>query len=155
MARNKNEPADLAVAEGDSEKMDITVITAIIDHSAHVKIPVSVFEYELPVIEEIFGQENVQVTGEKVVSVDRFNAADAHAAMIRKYRQNEAEVRAVYRGPKSLARESDLAYERGDENASRFTQAEIYENGVKQGQVTTSQAAERDDAGTDSGRDDA
>lgn len=155
MARTKNEATDLSVGEGDSEKMDIAVVTAIVDHSAHVKIPVTVFEYELPVLEEIFGQENIQVTGEKTITVDRFNAADAHAALIRKYRQNEAEVRAVYRGPKSLAKESDLSYERGDENASRFTQAEIYENGVKQGQVTTSQASERDDTGADSGRDNA
>lgn len=150
MARNKNPATDLSVGEGDSEKMDITVVTAIVDHSAHVKIPVSVFEYELPVIEEIFGSENVLVTGDKVVSVDRFNAADAHATLLRKYRQNEQEVRNVYRGPKSLAKESDLSYERGDENASRFTQSEIYENGVKQVQSTNSQAAAPDDTGADS-----
>ncbi len=150
MARNPKPATDLAI-DGDGEKMEITIITAIVDHSAHVKIPVSVFEYELPVLEEIFGQENIQVTGEKTVTVDRFNAADAHAALIRKYRQNEAEVRAVYRGPKSLAKESDLSYERGDENASRFTQAEIYENGVKQEQTTNSQAAKNDDEGAGSG----
>ncbi len=150
MARNPKPATDLAI-DGDGEKMEITIITAIVDHSAHVKIPVSVFEYELPVLEEIFGQENIQVTGEKTITVDRFNAADAHAALIRKYRQNEAEVRAVYRGPKSLAKESDLSYERGDENASRFTQAEIYENGVKQEQTTNSQAAKNDDEGAGSG----
>lgn len=152
MARNKQEVTDLSVPDGDSETMQVTMITAIIDHSAHVKIPVTVPEYEIPVIEEIFGQENVQVTGEKLITVERYNAADAHAALLRKYRQNEAEVRAVYRGPKSLARESDLSYERGDENASRFTQAEIYEGGVKQVQVTSSQAASTDDAGADSGQ---
>lgn len=155
MARSSKEATDLPVSDGESEKMDITIVTAIIDHSAHVKIPVSVFEYELPVIEEIFGQENIQVTGQKVVSIDRFNAADAHAALMRKYAQNQDAVRTIYRGPKSLAKESDLAYERGDENASRFTASEVYIGGVKQDQATTSQAGKPDDAGADGGRDDA
>lgn len=151
MARSAKPATDLAVDDGESSTMQLTALTAIIDHSAHVKIPVTVFEYELPVLEEIFGQENVLVTGEKTVTVERFNAAEAHAALLRKYRQNEAEVRAVYRGPKSLAKESDLPYERGDENASRFTQSEIYDGGVKQSQTTTSQAGDNDDTGADSG----
>lgn len=143
MANSTSESTDvggsLQVDNDDStEQMSITQLTVLVDMGAHNKTPTHIFEYEKPVLEEIHGITNVIVQDSEEVDVDYFNAAEAYAALLRKYKQHEADIKAVYRNVKELAKESGLDYEEGDDTRQQFNGAVQYKNGKKVGAKSSS-----------------
>jgi hypothetical protein len=102
----------------------LALLTVLIDRDATVRIPTTVYEYELPVLEEIHGEQSVSVVDSRDVSVD-ITAADAYAQLMRKYPQHTEAVKVIYRNPKALARESGLPYAVGDDEAARFQQSSV------------------------------
>lgn len=104
----------------------IVSVVAVIDRDATVKLPVTVFEYELPVLEAIHGEESVSVHSSKEVRIpDGFNAAEAYNALLRKYPQHHDAVRSVYPRAATLARSAGLSYAQGDDEAAKGEQASI------------------------------
>lgn len=104
----------------------IVSVVAVIDRDATVRLPVTVFEYELPVLEAIHGEENVSVHSSREVRIpDGFNAAEAYNALLRKYPQHHDAVKSVYPRAASLARNSGLSYAAADEQAAKGEQASI------------------------------
>lgn len=103
----------------------LALLTVLINRDPTVTIPVQFFEYELPVIEEIHGELSVSVASSKDVTVPAFSAADAYAQLLRKYAQHPEAVKAIYRNPKALAKESGLSYESGDDQSTRYQQSEV------------------------------
>lgn len=104
----------------------IVSVVAVIDRDATVKLPVTVFEYELPVLEAIHGEESVSVHSSKEVRIpDGFNAAEAYNALLRKYPQHHDTVKSVYPRAATLARSAGLSYAQGDDEAAKGEQASI------------------------------
>lgn len=110
--------------------MEIDLAVVLIDRDSTVSIPVTCFEYEVEVLKEIHGELNVREISTKTVTVPAFNAADAYAQLMRKYRQHVKLVKAVYRGPKELSRASGLSYKRGDDKAVEYQQSAIVDNSL-------------------------
>lgn len=116
--------------ENEPETMEIETSNCLINRDSTVTIPVTCFTYEVDVLKEIHGELAVQVVSTKDVTVDAFNAADAYATLLRKYKQNVNDVRMVYNSPKALAKVSGLSYQQGDDAAVKFQQAEFVDNSV-------------------------
>jgi hypothetical protein len=122
--------ATQAAAEAPVDTIDIELAVVQIDRDSTVSIPVTCYEYEVEVLKEIHGELNVREISTRIVTVPAFNAADAYAQLMRKYRQHVKLVKAVYRGPKELARASGLSYQKGDDQAVEFQQSEVVDNSV-------------------------
>lgn len=115
--------------------MEITFVDVIIDRDATVKIPVSVPEYEVPILEAIHGEANifVQPDSDHEVEVDELTAAEAWNTLQSKYSQNAGAVKEVFRSVKNFAKESGLPYKTGDEEAAKAQQSQVIIGGKVQG----------------------
>lgn len=81
----------------------------LIERDASTKIPLTVPEYEIPVLQAIHGDDRVHFVGDnRPVPNPRpdraFDPFDAYGALLRKYRQFTDAVRFVYASPQILAR---------------------------------------------------
>lgn len=98
------------------EVVALTQLTVIIDRGADIKLPTTIYEYELPILQAIYGEDLVAVVDEDDVEVPAFTANEAHDALRRKYAQNIDAVLSVFPRPASLAKASGLDVE---EDASK------------------------------------
>lgn len=64
----------------------LTFVTVLIDRDAHVKLPTTVADYEVPILEEIYGEELISEVGSQVVEVENFDPEFAYQALITKYK---------------------------------------------------------------------
>ena len=69
----------------------LTQVTLLIDRDASTKLPVVVYDYEQPLIEEIYGEESVFEVEAKEVEAEDFDAQAAYDGLVSKYRTPEAE----------------------------------------------------------------
>lgn len=103
-------------AADQEEVVALTQLTVIIDRGADIKLPTTIYEYELPILQAIYGEDLVAVVDEDDVEVPAFTANEAHDALRRKYAQNIDAVLSVFPRPSSLAKASGLDVE---EDASK------------------------------------
>src|SRR5690625_400592 len=88
----------------------VNQVLAIIDRDATTKMPVTVFEWELPVLEEIHGIGSIAEIEADEVDVS-LTASEAFNAMMSKYSQHQNAVKLIYRGgARALAKASGLPY---------------------------------------------
>jgi hypothetical protein len=66
----------------------LTQVTLLIDRDASTKIPVVVYDYEQPLIEEIYGEELVHEHDSKAVEVENFDVQAAFDGLVSKYGRN-------------------------------------------------------------------
>ncbi len=91
-------------------KQTLSQQTVLIDKSASLKTPVVIFEYEYPVLEELYeasGLALLTVLEEKSVSVDDFDPEQAYQSLKAKYRSREAQeaVRRAYPSASAFAKQ--------------------------------------------------
>ncbi len=72
----------------------LTQVTLLIDRDASTKIPVVVYDYEQPLIEEIYGEEMVYEHESKDVEVKDFDVQAAFDGLVSKYGTNDVSDRA-------------------------------------------------------------
>ncbi|HST44497.1 MAG TPA: hypothetical protein VLK29_04650 [Luteimonas sp.] len=72
----------------------LTQVTLLIDRDASTKIPVVVYDYEQPLIEEIYGEELVHEHDSKDVEVEDFDVQAAFDGLVSKYGTNAESDRA-------------------------------------------------------------
>ncbi|WOB24751.1 MULTISPECIES: hypothetical protein [Xanthomonas] len=75
-------------------KTTLTQVTLLIDRDAGTKIPVVVFDYEQPLLEEIYGEELVYEVEAKEVEVEDFDVQAAFDGLVSKYGSNTESDRA-------------------------------------------------------------
>lgn len=87
----------------------ITLVTLLIERDAATKIPTTVFEYEVPIIEEIHGADVVHVIEERAGETT-LTAGEAHAQLMAKYKTDEHRliIKSFFRDAKTLSRKSGL-----------------------------------------------
>lgn len=66
----------------------LTQVVLLIDRDASTKIPVTVFDYEQPLLEEIYGEELVHEVESKEVEVEDFDVQAAYDGLVSKYQTN-------------------------------------------------------------------
>lgn len=92
--------------------MSITLPTALVVLSLNefTKAPLHVFDYELPIIEAIFGAQEDgewQLVEEGEVSLDEFDAASAYEGLKARWGSYEGDgyaLRSIYRDPRDFAK---------------------------------------------------
>jgi len=92
----------------DEETVTLTQLVVIIDRDASLKLPATIFDYELPILEAIYGEDQVYVDSEEDVEVAVMTANEAHEALRRKYAQHVNEVLAIYPRPATLGKATSL-----------------------------------------------
>jgi hypothetical protein len=118
---NKTDAAE-EVEQG--EKMEITQLIVLIDRDAGTKLPATIFDYELPVLQEIYGEEQIAEIEEDLVEVDAFTANDAFDALRRKYAQHMDAVLRAYPRVQNLAKSSGLKYV-ADQDNGKLKQSQV------------------------------
>lgn len=112
-----------AVAESE-DVITLTQLVVIIDRGADIKLPTTIFDYELPVLEAIYGEELIAVVDEDEVEVPAFTANEAHDALRRKYAQNIDAVLGVYPRPASIGKATILEVE-DDNGKGKLQQSSV------------------------------
>lgn len=98
--------------EADEDLITLNQLVVIIDRGADLKLPTTVFEYELPVLERIYGEDAISVDSEEEVDVPAFTANEAYEVLRSKYGPRHLEdVQAVYPRPSALGKASGLEVE--------------------------------------------
>lgn len=132
----------------------IALLVVLVQGAAGVTTPTTVYEYELPVLEAIHGEENVFVHSEKDVDVPAgLTASQAHAQMLSKYPPKlHDDVKRVYPTARSLSRASGLVYNRGDNAVGRFNQALIRDHSVNRNSDASLTGADLNDPQANQGK---
>lgn len=133
----------------------ITQLVVLVDGAPGVTTPTTIFEYELPVLEAVHGEEMVHVHSEREVDVpEGFSAVQAHSQLLAKYpAKYHDDVKRVYPTAKSLARASGLDYKAGDNQAGRFNQAVIRDHSVNRNSDASLTGADLNDPHANQGQD--
>lgn len=92
----------------DDETVTLTQLIVIIDRDASTKLPATIFDYELPILQRIYGEDQVAEESEEEVEVGYMTANEAHEALRRKYAQHINDVLAIYPRPAALGKVTDL-----------------------------------------------
>lgn len=92
----------------DLETITLTQLVVIIDRDASTKLPATIFDYELPILQKIYGEDEIAEYSEEDVEVTAMSANEAHEALRRKYAQHIDDVLSVYPRPAALAKASGL-----------------------------------------------
>lgn len=104
-----------ASEDANQEMTDVKFVVVTIDKGANVKTAVTVPEYEVPVLEAIYGEENISEE-----SFDEFDgavpesASEVHLKLLSKYKSHVDEVLSVYPSPSALAKTSGLPHDKSD-----------------------------------------
>lgn len=113
------------------EVIEMTVLHVNIVRDPMVKIPAEIFEHELPILEALNGEDNVEVVSEETVEVENFDVVDEYDRLMRKYRKleqsNFAEV--LGRSPRKLAKQLGMEYDDATTRRTRRSQALIKDGG--------------------------
>lgn len=96
-------------------------------------IPFDVPEYEVAVLREIHGEDDVIESGDHEMEVGDRTAATEYARLQSKYGGHADAVRQALGSVRALARNSGLPYEQGDDVAVRQQAAEARVGGKKAG----------------------
>lgn len=122
----------------------INQCVVLVQRAPTVAIPCTVFEYEVAVLEEIHGEQDVTVSSTKAVPVPAgMNAATAYAQLKRKYNDDKGQeaIRFVYRNVQALSKASGLSYSPGDEDAIKFEESTIVVHDADPGAEVRADAA--------------
>lgn len=122
MATDEKTEGTDEVEQGD--KMEVTQLIVLIDRDAGTKLPATIFDYELPVLQEIYGEEQIFEVEEDLVEVDFFSANDAFDALRRKYAQHMDAVLRAYPRVQNLAKSSGLKFV-ADQDNGKLKQSQV------------------------------
>ena len=99
-----------------------------INRNPTVTVPDEVWDWEIPVLQELHGEQSVQVVSSRTRPIpEDFTAVDAYAQLERKYNTDAGKqaIRFVYRSVQALAKASGLPYQNGDENTVKYQEAQV------------------------------
>lgn len=120
------------VAAPKQDTITMTVLHVNIVRDPMVKVATEVFEHELPILEALNGEDNIEVVSEEEVEVANFNVVDEYDRLRRKYRKLDqgAAIDALGRTPATLAKRLGIKYERdATERRGKRSQALIKDGG--------------------------
>jgi hypothetical protein len=84
-------------------------VTLLVERDTSTTIPMTVPDYEVPVLEAIHGSEMVHEVKRESVKAAKIDPQEAFEAMLRRYRGSEEALTQVYAHPGVLAKALDAA----------------------------------------------
>ncbi|MDQ7996065.1 MAG: hypothetical protein AAGC76_09440 [Luteibacter sp.] len=131
------------VTDEPQDTITLNQLTVIIDRGADLKLPTMIYEYELPIIERIYGEELVSIADEEEVEVPAFTANEAYEVLRTKYGPKHLEdVLAVYPRPATLGKQSGLEVE-ADTTKGKRPQALVTDHKKEAAKKTAATAAKK------------
>ena len=116
MSETAKTEARAAQKREDADIVELTVASALVVRDEQTRIPVEIYEHELPLLRKIYGPDFVTVTEERKVKVAGFDAETELDRLKRKYRVAGSNpdavdfVSQVYRDGKELAQAAGVKY---------------------------------------------
>lgn len=119
--------------EDEGDKIELVELLVTIQRDPMVKIPTTIYEHELPIIQELYGEDHVEVLKRQLVRVDYFDADTEYDRLVRKYAmsQDKMIVRKVLgSNPRQLAQEAGLDYSprSGKHKATKLAESAVVDN---------------------------
>lgn len=90
----------------------LTSMVVLLDRDANTSLPATVFDYELPLLDIIYGEDHYEVISEESIEIEDFDVVEAYEGLRRKYQQHEAEfpdLRSVYPSAKAFGKAIGIA----------------------------------------------
>lgn len=102
-------------AEFNRVETPVEILTVMVDRGPGTKIASTIFAWELPILEEIHGDDSVEVVEERD-GVTTQTAAEAHRQLLAKYSSAEhrAMIKSLYRNAGVLAKRYKLPFNTDD-----------------------------------------
>lgn len=141
-----NSPETTSQEVSDSEligaALTLTFVLVLIERDSSTKIPAEVPEYELDIIERIYGEDMIEVVERNERSVESFDAETALNALRNKYEKFEGIVDAVFPSARAFARATGAELgERSD--VRREPQSLVVDHSKKAGTTTKATTAKK------------
>ena len=68
-----------------AKTVSLLLLTLVIDRDATTKLPVQIFDYELPIVEELYPPESISESKREAIDVESFDMAEVFAGLQNKY----------------------------------------------------------------------
>lgn len=68
-----------------AKTVSLLLLTLVIDRDATTKLPVQIFDYELPIVEELYPPESISESKREAIEVSSFDVAEVFAGLQNKY----------------------------------------------------------------------
>jgi len=68
-----------------AKTVSLLLLTLVIDRDATTKLPVQIFDYELPIVEELYPPESISEQKREAIEVKDFDVAEVFAGLQNKY----------------------------------------------------------------------
>lgn len=68
-----------------AKTVSLLLLTLVIDRDATTKLPVQIFDYELPIVEELYPPESISESKREAIEVSNFDVAEVFAGLQNKY----------------------------------------------------------------------
>lgn len=68
-----------------AKTVSLLLLTLVIDRDATTKLPVQIFDYELPIVEELYPPESISESKREAIEVENFDMAEVFAGLQNKY----------------------------------------------------------------------
>jgi hypothetical protein len=68
-----------------AKTVSLLLLTLVIDRDATTKLPVQIFDYELPIVEELYPPESISESKREAIEVKDFDVSEVYAGLQNKY----------------------------------------------------------------------
>ncbi len=68
-----------------AKTVSLLLLTLVIDRDATTKLPVQIFDYELPIVEELYPPESISESKREAIEVENFDITEVFAGLQNKY----------------------------------------------------------------------
>lgn len=108
-----------------AKTVSLLLLTLVIDRDATTKLPVQIFDYELPIVEELYPPESISESKREAIEVSNFDMAEVFAGLQNKYGRTAEGAEALkyaYRNERDFAKAVASSIAAAKDEAEQFDQ---------------------------------
>lgn len=114
-----------------AKTVSLLLLTLVIDRDATTKLPVQIFDYELPIVEELYPPESISESKREAIEVSNFDMAEVFAGLQNKYGRTAEGAEALkyaYRNERDFAKAVASSIAAAKDEAEQFDQGDEEED---------------------------
>jgi len=108
-----------------AKTVSLLLLTLVIDRDATTKLPVQIFDYELPIVEELYPPESISESKREAIEVSNFDVAEVFAGLQNKYGRTAEGAEALkfaYRNERDFAKAVASSIDAAKDEAEQVNQ---------------------------------
>lgn len=108
-----------------AKTVSLLLLTLVIDRDATTKLPVQIFDYELPIVEELYPPESISESKREAIEVENFDMAEVFAGLQNKYGRTAEGAEALkqaYRNEREFSRAVQASMDSAKDEAQQADQ---------------------------------